>query len=323
VSHAARAVVVIPTSVAGPPLAAALEAMGPAWRAACVIADNGAPASEVAAVAERFPEPEILALGANHGFARAVNAGIAHGARAGTEFAVVLNDDVTAGPEALDALVAALAGCAGAGSAAGVLLQGDTPRVDTAGIRCDAGLASRDVGRDGTLAGLAACRPPLGPSGGLAAYRLAALAQVGGFDEGFFAYYEDVDLALRLRAAGWGCVLAATAVGRHLGSATLGWRSVEKAVAVGRSRGRIARKYAAHRRRAAWPALALELAAGAALGLELRSMAPLTARVAGFATASAELPYPTGLVDRGGARDAIRRLARRYRAAPTGTAPST
>jgi hypothetical protein len=44
-----------------------------------------------------------------------------------------------------------------------------------------------------------------GACAGAAVYRRDALRAVGGFDERYFAYLEDVDLALRLRLAGWGC----------------------------------------------------------------------------------------------------------------------
>ncbi|MEA2429460.1 MAG: hypothetical protein QOF37_3088 [Thermoleophilaceae bacterium] len=312
-SLAPRCVAVIPTLKAGEPLAAALDGIGESWRGACVVVDNGAPPREIAAVAQRFPGVRVLPLGRNAGFAGAVNRGLAHGITGSTEIAVVLNDDVVVSPESLDTLVKALMEDRAAGSAAGVLLERDSPRIDTAGIRCDAGLASRDVGKGLSLAQLDACAPPLGPSGGLAAYRLSALRQVGGFDERFFAYYEDLDLALRLQAAGWTCRLVPGAIGRHTGSATLGWRSLEKAVIVGRSRGRIARKYGVHRRPRAWPSLLMEVAAGAALSVELRSTAPLRVRAAGFRDASAEHPYPAGLVEHGGARDAVvSRLARRY-----------
>jgi GT2 family glycosyltransferase len=319
VTLAARCAVVIPTVAAGAPLLAALEALGPVWRAATVVVDNGAPVAAMADVRRRFPEPDVLATGANLGFAAAVNRGVARAP--GADVVVVLNDDVVVPPAALESLVQALLGDEAAGSAAGVLLQAGSDRIDTAGVRCDAALGSRDVGRGLTVADLGGAPAPLGPSGGLAAYRRDALTAAGGFDAGFFAYYEDVDLALRLQQAGWTCALATGAVGEHLGSATLGWRSAEKAVLVARSRGRIARKYGAHRRPRAWPALALELAAGAALSAELRSMAPLRARVAGFAAAATERPYPAALVDRGTRGGIARRLARRYArsAVATGT----
>jgi GT2 family glycosyltransferase len=313
VTLAPRCVAVIPTRDAGDPLMAALDSMGPAWRAACVIADNGAPADAIRAITERFPEPAIVPLGSNVGFARAVARGIARGTADGKEFAVVLNDDLVIDPPSLEALVQALVGDPHAGSAAGVLLDGDSSSIDTAGVRCDAGLGSSDLGRGLRVGELDPSAPPLGPSGGFAAYRLTALVEVGSFDEQFFAYYEDLDLALRLQAAGWRCSLALDAVGRHIGSATLGWRSVEKAVLVGRSRGRIARKYGVHRHPRAWPSLLLELVAGLVVSFELRSFAPLQARVAGFLAASTECRYPAALVEPTAVSATIaRRLSRRY-----------
>ena len=44
-----------------------------------------------------------------------------------------------------------------------------------------------------------------GACAGAALYRRGAVFEVGGFDERYFAYLEDVDLALRLRLAGWRC----------------------------------------------------------------------------------------------------------------------
>jgi N-acetylglucosaminyl-diphospho-decaprenol L-rhamnosyltransferase len=320
VSLAPRCVAVIPTLTAGEPLALALETLGPEWREATVVVDNGAPPEAIAGVCGRFPEVRVLSLGTNRGFAGAVNRGIAHGAGERKEIAVVLNDDVEVPARALENLVQALADDPLAGSAAGVLLESGSPRIDTAGVRCDPGLASRDVGKGLTVEQLGTCAPPVGPSGGLGAYRLSALAQVGHFDERFFAYYEDLDLALRLQAAGWTCRFATDAVGRHAGSATLGWRSRRKAVIVGRSRGRIARKFGAHRQPRAWPYLLLELAAGAALAIEFRSGAPLWARVAGFLGSSAEHSYPATLVERGDVGGTVvRRLSRRYGRSATAT----
>lgn len=52
--------------------------------------------------------------------------------------------------------------------------------------------------------------------------RLAALRQVGGFDERFFIYFEDADLSWRLRARGWRTVHVPSARVIHEGSATIG-----------------------------------------------------------------------------------------------------
>ncbi len=60
-----------------------------------------------------------------------------------------------------------------------------------------------------------------GACAGAALYRRAAALEVGGFDERFFLYLEDADLALRLRLAGWTCVYE-PAVALHAGEGSAG-----------------------------------------------------------------------------------------------------
>jgi GT2 family glycosyltransferase len=60
------------------------------------------------------------------------------------------------------------------------------------------------------------------PCAAAALYRKDALMSVGGFDEHFFCYVEDVDLSFRLRLMGHRCLLVPEAVVRHVGSATTG-----------------------------------------------------------------------------------------------------
>jgi GT2 family glycosyltransferase len=61
-----------------------------------------------------------------------------------------------------------------------------------------------------------------GPCGGAAMYRRGALQAVGGFDEAYNAYYEDIDWAFRAQLAGYRCRYVPAAVLYHRGSATLG-----------------------------------------------------------------------------------------------------
>jgi GT2 family glycosyltransferase len=61
-----------------------------------------------------------------------------------------------------------------------------------------------------------------GPCGGAALYRRTALDLVGGFDEAYFAYYEDIDWAFRAQLLGFRCRYVPSAVLYHRGSATLG-----------------------------------------------------------------------------------------------------
>ena len=60
------------------------------------------------------------------------------------------------------------------------------------------------------------------PCAAAALYRSDTIKQVGGFDESFFCYCEDVDLAFRLRLMGHKCVLIKDAVVLHLGSESVG-----------------------------------------------------------------------------------------------------
>jgi len=68
--------------------------------------------------------------------------------------------------------------------------------------------------------GLPAWEEVFGPSGVAALYRKTMLERIGFFEEQFFCYYEDADLAFRARWAGWRCLLAHAARVRHRHSAT-------------------------------------------------------------------------------------------------------
>jgi len=61
--------------------------------------------------------------------------------------------------------------------------------------------------------------------GAAAVYPLDAFDQVGGFDEDYFAYVEDVDLGFRLRLAGYKCIFLPDAVVHHVGSGSTEKRS--------------------------------------------------------------------------------------------------
>jgi len=124
---------------------------------------------------------------------------------------------------------------------------------------------------------------PVGPCGGAAAYRAEAFTRLGGFDERLFAYWEDVDLALRLRLAGWNCVRSPEARALHRHGATLGTASPRqrKLEAYGRAyvlaKYRVARSGILMRLKIAaldWPVLLVHL-------LLRREAGPLRARLAG------------------------------------------
>jgi GT2 family glycosyltransferase len=212
-----RATVVIPTLNARELLAEALDALETQTvEHDVVVVDNASTDGTAELVAERWPRVRVVRLEENLGFGRAVNRGAD---LAETDALVLINNDVICEPDFLERLLEALEG---ADMAAGVLLQHDRPElVDSAGIDLDRTLRSWDSfwNRPLTEVGGAA---PVGPCGGAAAYRTEAFREVGGFDDAFFAYWEDVDLALRLRLAGRRCVRATGARALHKHGQTLG-----------------------------------------------------------------------------------------------------
>lgn len=68
------------------------------------------------------------------------------------------------------------------------------------------------------------------PCAAAALYRRDVLFTVGGFDEDFFCYIEDVDLGFRLRLMGYRCLLVPSAIVHHIGSATSGGQQSDFAI---------------------------------------------------------------------------------------------
>jgi N-acetylglucosaminyl-diphospho-decaprenol L-rhamnosyltransferase len=154
----------------------------------------------------------------------------------------------------------------------------------------------------------------LGPSGAAAAYRRSALEDVGLFDERIFIYYEDVELALRLRAAGWRCAVAPKAICVHLGSATLGTQPSLQLYLRSWSRGYILRKYGVLRDPG--NAIRVALGDGATVLWQLvarRETAGLRGRMAGWRASRRSAQAPQDAIDPSiTLREGIRRR-RRYR----------
>jgi GT2 family glycosyltransferase len=167
----------------------------------------------------------VVPLDVNRGFAGGANAGIA--ASTG-RFVLTLNPDCRLETNFCRVLCDALdrPDSAGAGSASGRIARAEgrdlraTRRLDSTGIVfCASG---RHFDRDSGASDTATTRPEgevAGVTGAAGFYRRAALDAVristGYFDEDFFLYREDADLALRLRAAGWRCLYVPGAVAYH------------------------------------------------------------------------------------------------------------
>lgn len=248
-----------------------------------IVIDNGSTDDTSERVASDWPDVALQRLPDNRGFAEACNRGVAAG---DGELVVLLNNDVDVQPDFVERLVAPLLDDPGIGSVAALMLQPGEQRIDSAGLASDAVLGGfpRLQGRPSSEARRE--RPLLaGPAGTAAAYRRTAWEQVGGLDEAIFAYMEDLDLALRLRSAGWRSTLAPDAVGVHLGSATHGHRSSRQRRNGGFGRGYVLRRYGLLRGREAPRALATEAVVVLADLAISRDLEALRGRLSGWRAA--------------------------------------
>jgi GT2 family glycosyltransferase len=164
------------------------------------------------------PGVRVIALSSNLGFAAAANRGIA---AVDADAVALVNTDVELSEGWLERMLGALGD--GVGSVACKMVSSREDGVlDDCGdfLRRDGACEQRGRGRvdDGRwdVPGevFSACA-------GAALYRRSAVLEVGGFDERFFSYLEDVDLGLRLRLAGWRCAYE-PAVARHWGGGSSG-----------------------------------------------------------------------------------------------------
>lgn len=199
---------------------ASLARLGDARPFFAIVVDNGSRPAErdalAAALAGRAGV-EVIALPANRGFAGAVNVGLAAAFARGAAAALVLNDDA----EVESGLLVTLAAVAERDPSVGIV----APRIVDAA-------SGREVSRGERVWLPLVCLPRtwLRVRGTDAAARevasvigvaflvtRACFERIGGLEESFFAYYEEVDYCLRARAAGLRVMVAPAASVRHEG----------------------------------------------------------------------------------------------------------
>lgn len=207
-----------------------------------LLADNGSTDGTPQAAAMRYPNVRLFATGANVGYGTAVNRAAAEfGRQAGEpgsepldpDWMVVANPDVQWGPGSIDALLEAVVRWPRAGVLGPLIREPDGSVYPSARL-----LPSLVRGGMHALLGpvwpgnrwtTAYRQEHLEPSeravgwlsGSCLLVRRSAFEQVGGFDERYFMYMEDVDLGDRLGMAGWQCVYVPSAeVLHHKGHST-------------------------------------------------------------------------------------------------------
>ncbi len=172
--------------------------------AAVIVVDNGSTDGSLEYLRDQHPAVRTIALGSNTGFAHAANVGLR---AATTEFVALVNTDVVLAPDWLRRMAGALRDNPAAASVACKMLSLEDPSTiyDAGDILRRDGVCEQR-GRFGPAAGrFEAPEEVFGACAGAALYRRDVVLDLGGFDERYFAYLEDVDLALRLRLAGWSC----------------------------------------------------------------------------------------------------------------------
>jgi GT2 family glycosyltransferase len=175
--------------------------------------DNGSTDGSVELMREQFPQVRLVETGANLGFAGGNNAG----ARAAQgEVVVFLNNDTRVPPDWLQPLIRPLLqepeiACTGSKIVSwdGRLLEFGGGAVNFLGYGFQEGYGSVDPQDRGTQ------REVLSVCGGAMAVRRNAFLESGGFDDDFFAFYEDSDLGWRLWILGYRVLFVPESVVYH------------------------------------------------------------------------------------------------------------
>lgn len=187
-----------------------------------VLVDNGSTDGSLDSLAEKYPRLnfQIKLLGHNRGFSAANNIGVQ---MARGPWAALLNTDAFPAPDWLETLARAISRFGNRCAYASRQVQADLPALlDGEGdVYHVSGLGWRGHYNYPVYEAAEPFRV-FSACGATALFPRADFLAVGGFDEDYFAYHEDVDLGFRLRLRGLDCMLIPQAVVHHIGSASSG-----------------------------------------------------------------------------------------------------
>ena len=193
-----------------------------------MVVDNGS-SDGTTSFLEREGVPHI-ALAQNAGFACAVNLGVS---RTSSPFVLALNADAVLEPDCLARLVASIPEDPAVGGIQPRILRLDRgaprDRDDPAALIYSLGqcLTADGRGRE-EGSGMSQGSVPIerrevfGLCGAACLLRRELFVELGGYDDRYFSFYEDVDLNVRARIAGWRFLLEPEAIVWHVGEAA--WR---------------------------------------------------------------------------------------------------
>jgi GT2 family glycosyltransferase len=195
-----------------------------------ILVDNASTDASVEIV-RRFPSVRLITLGENAGFARANNLAIEL-ASVGNDLISLINPDAFADSQWMEELLFAAQNRPEFDVFASKLIKArDTAVLDGVGDAYHvSGLVWRKAHGLPVQASGVSVSEVFSPCAAAAMYRRQALVDIGGFDEDFFCYVEDVDLGFRLRLKGHRAVYVCEAVAYHVGSDSSGGQHSDFAV---------------------------------------------------------------------------------------------
>ena len=189
-----------------------------------IVVDNGSSDSSTDYIEARWPGLKVVKLDRNYGFAKANNIGTQ---KAQGEWLAFVNNDAFPAPDWLARLMSATKKHPLFAIFASCIVQYENRDLldGTGDVHHISGVVWHRQHNHPVSEARDIPEEVFSPSGAAALYSRRAFWQVGGFDEDFFSYHEDVDLGFRLRLQGHRCLYIPDAVVFHVGSASLGKRS--------------------------------------------------------------------------------------------------
>lgn len=174
---------------------------------AVIVVDNASSDKTCSLISADFPQVELILLSENKGFGAAHNVAMR---RASTPYLFLFNPDAVLGSNCLEILLqSANAFCDAAIIAPALLDEGGKAQ-----LSYNTAFYKRSGATGTVLAEAPLCAEFL--SGAAMLVCMDAMKQLGGFDEHIFLFYEDDDMCLRARAAGYSCVYVPTAKVMHM-----------------------------------------------------------------------------------------------------------
>jgi len=282
-SSAERTAAVVVNYESGPDLARCVADLRAAGLHELVAVDNGSADGSLAAAVSAVPDLGVVSPGANLGYGSAVNRGVA---ATSSPLVLVCNPDLEVPPGAVGALVAALDSDPAIALAGPLVRTPEGARypsarqfpsmVDAAGhallgLFAPDNRFTRNYQRSELDGAAAEVRTVDWVSGACFLVRRAAFEAVGGFDESYFMYAEDVDLCWRLGKAAWRVAYAPEAEVTHLQGRATDHHPYRMILEHHRSLLRFASRSSTGWRRALLPLVAVGIAVRAGLACVARA----------------------------------------------------